>query len=138
MQPRRLDMIGRVIRDTVSDVIQNRLSDPRITGMISVTRVEPAGDLRSAKIHLSVLGVDDKHQELSLRGIRHASGRIQRHLAQKLVIRTCPILSFHLDDSLKKEYEITKLIDQAAAEYAQGDGPEPLNEPDVTESDNEG
>ena len=44
MLPRRLEMIGRTIRDTVSDAIQNRLSDPRIQGMISVTRVETSGD----------------------------------------------------------------------------------------------
>ena len=130
-------MIGRVIRDTVSDVIQNRLSDPRIQGMISVTRVETAGDLRRAKVHLSIMGVNENQQELSLRGIRHAGGRIQRHLAKRLTIRTCPTLIFHLDDSLKKGYEITKLIDQAAAEYSQSEESEPDDGQDVAEPENE-
>ena len=138
MLSRRLEMIGRTIRDSVSDAIQNRLSDPRIQGMISVTRVETAGDLRSARVYLSVLGVDEKQQELSLRGISHASGRIQRYLAKKLTIRTCPTLSFHLDDSLKKGYQITKLIDQAAAEYAEAQEVAPTDRDVAPESDNEG
>lgn len=130
-------MISRTIRDTVSDVIQNRLSDPRIQGMVSVTRVETAGDLSRAHVYLSVLGVTEKQQELTLRGISHASGRIQKHLAKKLTTRTCPSLHFHLDDSLKKGYQITKLIDQATAEYSPDAEPAPPEGREVPEPGNE-
>ena len=138
MSGRRLEKVNRTIRDVVSDVIQNHMSDPRLQGMTSVTRVETAGDLRSAKVFLSVVGVDEKHGDLNLRAIRHGAGHIQSYLAKKLTTRTCPTLSFHLDDSLKKGYRITKLIDQAAAEYSQKEKPKLGHDPDVAESENEG
>ena len=114
---RRLEKISRTIRDTVSMVIQHQLSDPRIQGMVSVTRVEVAADLGSARVYLSILGVDEKQQKLSVEGIRHASGFIQSKLAGVLTTRSCPTLSFFLDDSLKKGVEILRLIDRLALEY---------------------
>ena len=90
--------------------------------MISVTRVETAADMQNAHVYLSMIGVDERQQQLSLRGIRHAKGFIQSLLADRLTTRTCPTLVFHLDDSLKKGIEIGKLIDQVAAERAARQG----------------
>jgi len=116
MYSRRLERAGNIVRQTVSDAIQNRLSDPRIRGLISVTRVEIAGDLQVARVYLSMLGVDERGQKLNLRAIRHARGYVQSLLADRLTTRVCPTLSFYLDDSLKKGYELGKLIDQLAEE----------------------
>ena len=113
---RRIEKLSRTIRDVVSDVIQNQLSDPRIRGMVSITRVELASDLSLAKIYLSVIGVDSKHQELSCKAVISAGGFIRTRLASVLTTRTCPSLEFHLDDSLKKGFGITQLLDKLAAE----------------------
>ena len=117
MSSRRLEKISKLIRTAVSEVIQQDMSDPRIRGLVSVTRVEAAADLRSAKVYLSILGVTEKEQELTLKGIRHAGGFIQGQLARSLATRTCPTLQFYLDDSLKKGFEITHLLDQIALEH---------------------
>lgn len=116
MSSRRVEKISKVIMATVSDVVQNELSDPRVRGMISVTRVTVAADLRNGQVHLSVFGVDEAQAELSLRAIRHAHGYIQTRLAQQLMIRTCPKLTFHLDDSLKRGAKILELINQVSVE----------------------
>jgi ribosome-binding factor A len=113
---RRLEKITRTVRDTVSEVIQNQLSDPRIQGLISVTRVDVAADLSTSRVFLSVLGVEQKQQELSIEAIQHASGFIQSRLARVLHTRTCPVLRFILDDSLKKGFEVLQLIDKVSAE----------------------
>ena len=113
---RRLEKISRTIRDVVSDVIQNQLADPRISGMVSITRVDLAADLSVAKIYLSIIGADRKHQELSCRAVSNAGGFIRTRLASVLTTRTCPALDFHLDDSLKKGFETTQLLDKLAAE----------------------
>lgn len=111
--------MSRAIRSAVSEVIPLRLSDPRIQGLISVTRVEPSPDLRSARVYLSILGVDEKQQALSLQGIRHAHGYIQSYLAEQLTMKVCPSLHFELDASLKKGIEITQILDELAAERAE-------------------
>ena len=109
---RRQEKINRTIRDVISDVIQNQLSDPRIRGLVSVTRVETAADLSTSKIYLSVAGVDEKSQNTSIEGIQHASGFIQNRLAGVLTTRSCPKLLFSRDDSLKKSIEILRLINE--------------------------
>ncbi len=119
MATRRIEKVSRAIRSAVSEAIQLRLSDPRIQGLISVTRVEPSPDLRNARIYLSVLGVDAKQQNLSLKGIRHAHGYIQSYLAEQLTMKVCPSLHFELDSSLKKGFEITQILDELAAERAE-------------------
>ena len=119
MYSRRLERANNIVRQTVSDAIQNHLSDPRIRGLISVTRVQTSADMHTAHVYLSMLGIDEREQKLSLRGIRHAKGYIQSLLAARLTTKTCPTLSFHLDDSLKKGFEIGKLIDQVTSEMAE-------------------
>jgi len=113
---RRLEKVSRTIRDTVSEVIQNQLSDPRIRGLISVTRVKVAADFSTAHIYLSIIGIDTKQQQLSTQAIQHAAGFIQSRLASVLSTRSCPILNFTLDDSLKKGSEVLNIINQLAAE----------------------
>ncbi len=114
---RRLEKVSRTIRDTVSKVIQNQLSDPRIRGLVSVTRVKVAADFSTAQIYLSIIGTDPKQQELSVQAIQHAAGFIQSHLANVLTTRSCPTLSFTLDDSLKKGSEVLNIINRLAAEF---------------------
>ena len=123
MVKRRQEKVSRTIRNTVSEVIQKELSDPRIKGLISVTRVDTSADLRSARVYLSLLGIESAQQELSLRGIRHAGGYIQSRLAKCLSMKSCPTLSFYLDDSLKKGFLITRLIDAITAERELQSGP---------------
>lgn len=116
MSVRRLEKVSRLIRNSVSEVIQGQISDPRIRGLISVTRVEPSADLRYARVYLSVLGVSRHEQALTLKGVQHAAGFVQSRLSRRLAMKTCPTLQFFLDDSLKKGSQITKLLDQIAAE----------------------
>ena len=71
-------------------------------------------------MYVSILGATQKEQELTLAGIRHASGFIQGQLARSMATRTCPTLQFYLDDSLKKGFEITQLLDRIALEQISG------------------
>ena len=119
MSSRRLDKISKAIQGTVSEVIQNRLADPRIQGMVSVTRVEVSADLRRAWIYLSILGVNEKQQALTLQALQHARGVIQGYLADRLTTKTCPTLKLSLDDSFKKSLKVMELLSQAASEYRQ-------------------
>ena len=111
MVARRLERASRLIRSTVSQIIQNELSDPRVSGMISVTRVESSPDLRSAKVYLTISGVSAEKAELSLRGIRHAKGFVRTRLAHRLAMKTCPSLNFCLDDQAKMGIETVDIID---------------------------
>jgi len=116
MASRRLEKIAHAIQSILGPMLQNQISDPRVNGLISITRVEVSADLSIAKIYLSILGLDDKHQQLALQGITHAGGFLRRKLSDQLTMRTCPFLRFYLDSSLKKEQEILQILHQVASE----------------------
>jgi ribosome-binding factor A len=116
MPTRRQERVARVIREVVSDVIANHLSDPRITGFVSVTRVEVMADLRSADVYLSNFAADEGAKDRTLAAITHARARIQSFLADALESKFCPVLRFHEDEQFRKTLEVMKLIDQVANE----------------------
>jgi ribosome-binding factor A len=116
---RRQLKIARVIRDSVSNTIQNRLSDPRITGLISVTEVSISPDTKNATVYLSIFGVDEKAGKLTFAAIQHAAGPIQAALGRDLTGRICPHLRFELDTKMKKTLQTLDLIDRARREYEQ-------------------
>jgi len=72
MPSRRSQKAAQAIREVVSMAILAELKDPRIQD-VTVTYVEVSGDLRHAKVHVSVMG-DQSKQQLSLQGLRSAAG----------------------------------------------------------------
>jgi len=105
--------VARVIKEAVSDAIANRLSDPRIEGFVSVTRVETTPDLRNAEVYISIFGRDEASQKKTFAAIEHARSRIQSLLAVKLESRFCPVLRFQMDEKFKKTLETMNIIDEA-------------------------
>ncbi len=121
MPTRRQEKVARVVKEVASDVIANHLSDPRIEGLVSVTRIDMAADLRSADVYLSIFGGDNAAQNKTFAAITHAGKRIQSLLASKLQCKFCPVLHFHRDEKFKKTLETMKLIDQAVSEFKEKD-----------------
>ncbi len=117
MPTRRQEKVARVVKEAVSNAITNHLSDPRIDGLVSVTKVEMAADLRSADVYLSILGKSEAAQNKTFTAITHARSRIQSLLADRIESKFCPVLRFHEDEKFKKTLETMKLIDEAAKEY---------------------
>jgi len=113
MATRRQEKVARIVREAVSDAISNHLSDPRIEGLVSVTRVDMAADLRSADVYISILSKDEAAQNKTFAAIEHAKSRIQSLLASRVQSKFCPVLRFHKDDKFKKTLETMKLIDEA-------------------------
>lgn len=116
MPSRRQERMSRVIKEAVSDIINNHLQDPRIEGFISVTEVRPEPDLKSAEVFISIMAANDSKQRLAFAAIQHAAGRIQSLLGDYIESRYCPHLYFHLDERLKKVMETMRLIDEVSNE----------------------
>lgn len=120
MKEKRRQRISSFLRAQLAEIIARELKDPRL-GFISVTRVEPAEDLREAKVYISVMGTEAE-QRTSMRGIEAASGKIQSLLGDRIHFRNTPELRFIQDDSIRKSMEMDSLLerarqeDQAAAE----------------------
>jgi ribosome-binding factor A len=113
MATRRQEKVARIVKEAVSDAIANHLNDPRIIGLVSVTRVDMTADLRNASVYISVFGSDEAGQNRSFTAINHARSRIQSILASQVHSKFCPVLHFYKDEKFKKTLETLNLIDQA-------------------------
>ena len=67
MSSRRALKAAQAIREVVSTAILLELKDPRVKD-VTVTLVEVSGDLRNAKVYVSVLG-DEAKQRTCLNGL---------------------------------------------------------------------
>src|SRR5712691_9365501 len=104
----RQEKLGELITQEISDLLRTRLKDPRI-GFASITRVEVSGDLRHAKVFVSVMGTDEE-QEATMKGLRHAGGFLRHELASRLTLRYMPELVFKLDTSIAQGAHVLELI----------------------------
>jgi len=116
MKTHRLARVAEAIREVASETILFELRDPRVKG-VTVTRAEVSGDLQHAKVYVSLMGTV-KEQELTMHGLKHATGFIQSKLAARLQTRFTPQLKFAIDEGVKKSIEVTRLINEALGQSA--------------------
>ena len=109
MANNRISRINEDIQRTLSELIR-RLKDPRVSGvgMVSIIRVDTTGDLRYARVWVSVL---DKTQEKDvLKGLKSAAGFLRRELGRTLNLRYTPELQFIADDSIAYGAHILEIL----------------------------
>ena len=112
----RMGRINDDIQLALSSLLR-QVKDPRVQqGLISVTRVETTGDLRYAKVWLSVLGQVDE-RELK-RGLKSCGPWLRRELGSRLQLRYTPELVFTLDDSLKYGAHMFDLLEKLERQEA--------------------
>ena len=121
MASNRIGRINEEIQRELASQLR-RLKDPRVSqvGMVSVTRVDTTGDLRYAKVFISVL---DKSQEKDvLKGLKSASGFLRRELGHALQLRYTPELQFIADDSIAYGVKMFDLLRSLETPKEEDDG----------------
>jgi ribosome-binding factor A len=104
----RLPQIESTLKRIVAEIVAQRLADPRLGGLVSVTRVAVSPDLHDAYIYISVL--PPEHGKRALSGLRHASGHVRALAARAMTTRSIPRLEFRLDEGLKRQAEVDAAI----------------------------
>ena len=115
---RRLQRLAARIRQDVAELLHSDLKDPRMRGLISITRVEVSPDMTNARAYYSILG-SETDIRTTKRFMEDAETRISRTVASALHIRVMPKIRLIFDDSIAKGQEISKLIEGAMAEDRQ-------------------
>lgn len=118
--PHRQEKLGELIAVELSGLLRTRVKDPRV-GFASITHVEVSGDLRHAKIFVSVMGTDDE-RAATMQALKHATGFLRHELAERIVLRYMPELVFKLDTSIEQGSRILELIRQIENEQTAGGG----------------
>ena len=112
---RRTDRINEQLREEISMLLTRSTKDPRLNGVISITRVVSSNDLRSARAYVSVMGNDQTKQE-ALAGIRAAASFLRRELRDRINMKHTPFLTYELDDSMEEADQLIRLMNQVKPE----------------------
>ena len=112
---RRIERVNSLLRQEVSDLIQNQAKDPRLNCLVSVTQVEAAPDLKYAKVYVSGICDVAKRKEI-MEALASAAGYFRTELIHRLRMRHVPDLDFRWDDSIEKGAHILSLIDRVSGD----------------------
>ena len=116
MASNRIGRINEEIQRELAEQIRF-LKDPRVSqvGMVSIIRVDTTGDLRYARVWVSVL---DKNQEKDvLKGLKSASGYLRREISRNIQLRYTPELQWALDDSITYGARMLELINSLGVKH---------------------
>ncbi len=125
----KTDRLASSLEKGVQQVLARGLQDPRVRGLITVTKVDVTEDSKQATIGISVLPAE--HQKLTVHGLQSAARHIRREVAELIRTRTMPELRFVEDDSLKKQAEVLSTLARVREEMDQdeqdrsGEGEQP-------------
>ena len=110
----RIEKLQELIKQEVSKMLLYDIKDPRI-GFVTVTDVEMTGDLREAKIFVSIMGNDEQIKD-TMEGLQSALGFVRREIGKRIRLRFTPEISFAPDKSLDYSEHIQKILLQIEKE----------------------
>ena len=111
-------MLGSTIQQELAQIIMRELSDPRLTGMPSITRVKVSPDLSIADVYVTIMGTEGQ-QNAALNALKHSAGMMRTKLTKVLSLRQAPFLKFHIDENLKREIAVLDLLRKVREEDAE-------------------
>ena len=117
---RRVDRVNELLRLEISQLLARQVKAPRLSGVITITEVRAAPDLRTALVLVSVMG-DDETKKTALAGIQSAAKFMRRELRDRVSLRYVPFLSFTLDDSLETSDRLMGMLNQIHLDQSGGD-----------------
>ncbi len=116
---RRTERINEQLREEISTLLTRQIKDPRLNAVISITRVVSSGDLRSARVYISVMG-NQETKRSALAGLQSAASFLRRELRDRINMKHTPFLSYELDDSIDEADQLLRLMNKVKP-----DGPVP-------------
>lgn len=116
MNKKRTARISSEVKKEVSKIIKDDLNDPRLTEdvLVSVTDCEVTNDLSYADIYVSILGDNDKKEEV-MEALESAKGYIKILIGERMRLRSMPEFRFKFDESIERGAYMDKLIEETIA-----------------------
>ena len=102
--------VRELLKRAIGEVIRREFPVDS-TGLVTVNDVEPAGDLKSATVFISILGGTDQ-QKRGLELLTKDRARIQGLVARSVILKFTPTLRFVIDDSVVRGNRVMQIIEE--------------------------
>jgi ribosome-binding factor A len=109
----RTDRIDELLRQEIGAILTKDVQDPRI-GFVTVTDVETAPDLSTARVFVSVIG-QPAEREVTMRALKHAMPFVRRELGSRIRLRRIPELQVRADDTAERGTRVLRLLAEIEA-----------------------
>ncbi|KPJ64486.1 ribosome-binding factor A [candidate division KD3-62 bacterium DG_56] len=119
MATQRQRQVGELLREDISRILREEMSDPRV-GFVTITDVEVSADLRHARVYVSVLGSPDE-QNASLEALEGAAHFVRAQLAHGWTLRRLPEIEFRWDPSIERGARLMELLQHVKQEETDDD-----------------
>ena len=120
---KRRARLNEQLRRELSELIRLQVRDPRV-GLVTITGVDIAGDLGSARVYVRVVGGPDE-MAVSLEGLGAAAPFLRTQLGRILHVRRIPELRFQEDRSYEGaariEHVLTEVFPEEGESASGGD-----------------
>jgi ribosome-binding factor A len=123
----RTDRIDELLRQEIGAILAKDVQDPRI-GFVTVTEVETAPDLSTARVWVSLIG-QPADREQSIKALQHALPFVRHELGSRIRLRRIPELQLRTDDTAQRGTRVLQLLAELEAA-----GGAPVEPPPVEES----
>ena len=97
----RMIRINDEIKKEVSTILRGELKDPRVGVITSVLKVDTTNDLKYCKIFVSILGDDEKKEEVSIELLVLLEVLLLRELILELLLKLSLYLMIHWNIALR-------------------------------------
>ena len=104
----RVNKIDSILMREISMIISQEINDPKL-GFPTVTEVDVAPDLSTAKVYVSFLGKGYMKRD-GIETLRRSKGHIKSELAKRVNLRKIPDLTFIVDDTLDKAERVEEIL----------------------------
>lgn len=112
MAVNRTDKLNSEFKKNIAEIVSNKIKNNAITEMVSIMRVETTGELKHAKVFLSIYSNDAAKKKATFDAINSERAHIRHELSGMMRIRTVPELTFILDESLEHSVRISELLNK--------------------------
>ena len=114
MASNRIGRIHEEIQRELASLLRT-VKDPRVHGLVTITRVETTPDLRYTKVYVSFLQTEKAAE--AMKGLKSAAGFLRRQLGSNLKLRYSPEIVWALDDSITYGAKMLALINSLGVEH---------------------
>ncbi len=117
----RLSRIEEELKREISNIINYKMNNSNITGMVSVTKVKVSPDLSRARVFVSMINSNKKN---TLAALKKSSGFIRSEIAHKVNLRTTPELIFEFDETIEYGAKIDNILKDIMKDVSPKEGDE--------------
>ena len=107
---RRMEKVADLLQTEIAELLQREVKHPALSDvMISITRVEVAPDLSTARVHVSIMAEPDVEKD-AMEALERTEPFLHHELMKRLRMRQVPRMKFLVDHSIAEGARLTDLM----------------------------